>query len=507
MKHFYILCTFLSCVIFANAESKGRCGETLEWRLTDSGELIISGQGPMKDYGADNTPWNTYMVKTLTVSEGITHIGSNAFSHSRIYNASLPTGVTSIGNKAFANCGNLTSLQLPYGLVSIGDDAFSGCKNLAKIDLPASLRIIGKKAFKNCSTIQNLAISNRLEALGSDAFVGCKNLHSFSSLPDFVTPVTASRYGLPSRVVDNFYEKRTNISEEVPVSVENSVPQTSDNRKADTHGKIEAGVSYGESDVDRLGVSKPQNNSNTFVFIIANENYSSFPDVPFALNDGNSFRKYCLNVLGVPNRNITFEQNATLGTIYQTIEYLKQIDEAYKGDLSFIIYYAGHGAPDEKNNKAYLIPSDAHAVTSKTCYPLDDLYAELGSLKAQSVKVFMDACFSGTGRTDDMLAQGGRSVRTVPKKSALTGNVVVVSATSNDQTAWHYKDEGHGLFTYCLLKKLQETGGDLTMGELCDYLENEVPKMSIVINRTAQTPTSQHAATIGNKWRLWQVKK
>ena len=78
--------------------------------------------------------------------------------------------------------------------------------------------------------------------------------------------------------------------------------------------------------------------------------------------------------------------------------------------------------------------------------------------------VFLDACFSGGGREAGLIAS--RGIKVTPKKDGLTGNIVVFSATSADQTAMSYKEKHHGMFTYFLLKKLQESNGVCTYKEL-----------------------------------------
>jgi hypothetical protein len=62
------------------------------------------------------------------------------------------------------------------------------------------------------------------------------------------------------------------------------------------------------------------------------------------------------------------------------------------------------------------------------------------------------------------------------------------------------------MFTYYLLKKLQETKGETTLGELCDYVTSEVRKQSIVINGKMQTPSISSSITIGESWRNWKLK-
>lgn len=504
MKKLLSFLFFLSFFGIAYSAS-GKCGKELTWTLDNKGVLTITGSGEMNNYSKSSLPWRSELVKEIILSEGITTISSNCFSGVKISMLTLPSTVTSIEENAFKGCKQLVGVMLPHGLVTIGDGAFSNCRALVKVQIPASVRRIGRKAFSGCLLLSSIGLPERLESIGEEAFDNCKSIAVITSLPEYISSNNCQLYGLPSIAVDNYLNaNRANLSH-TNMAQSHVVNQNFNNNDSENKS-TEYSVKYGESDIDNNIPIKTVNNSRTFAFIFANENYSMMPDVPYAANDGMSFAAYCHSVLGIPTSNINTYYNATYGNMRAAMEYLKQVDETFKGDISVIIYYAGHGAPDEKTSDAYLIPTDAYTVNSKVCYPLDDLYAELGSLKAKSVKVFMDACFSGTDRSNDMLAQGGRLVATVPKKASVTGNVVVISATSNDQTAWYHKEQGHGLFTYCLIKKLKETQGEVSMGELCDYLQEQVPQISVVQNRTVQSPTFQPSPSLGGSWRMWTIK-
>ena len=99
-----------------------------------------------------------------------------------------------------------------------------------------------------------------------------------------------------------------------------------------------------------------------------------------------------------------------------------------------------------------------------------------------------------------------RGVAIKAKKSNPVGNMVVFSAAQGDETAYPYKEQRHGMFTYYLLKKLQETKGEATLGEISDYVTSEVRKQSIVINGKMQTPTLTSSSAIGDAWRNWKLK-
>jgi len=117
----------------------------------------------------------------------------------------------------------------------------------------------------------------------------------------------------------------------------------------------------------------------------------------------------------------------------------------------------------------------------------------------------MDACFSGSQRSGDMLASA-RGVRISVKPGAPVGNMVVFSAAQGDETAYPYREKGHGLFTYFLLKKLQETKGDVTLSELGNYIVTNVNQYSILVNNKSQTPTVTPSISIEDKWRNLKLK-
>lgn len=246
--------------------------------------------------------------------------------------------------------------------------------------------------------------------------------------------------------------------------------------------------------------------NNTFAVVISNEKYQMEKAVQYAENDGKTFAVYCRKTLGLPEKNVHFVTNATLNNIKHEIKWLQDVITVYNGDAKIIFYYAGHGIPDEQNKSAYLLPIDGYGSDVTTGYALEDLYKALGSLPSKSVTVFLDACFSGAKRDGDMLASA-RGVAIKVKQSNPTGNMVVFTAAQGDETAYPYKEEGHGLFTYYLLKKLQETKGDVTLGELGDYIKTQVERQSIVTNGKLQSPSILPASSIGNGWKEWKLNK
>lgn len=246
--------------------------------------------------------------------------------------------------------------------------------------------------------------------------------------------------------------------------------------------------------------------SNTFVIAIGNENYTLVPKVAFANNDMNIFAQYCQKTLGIPMQNIRKYKDATFGSMLSALNDIKDIADAYNGDMNVIFYYAGHGIPNEKDQTAYLLPTDADGKSTEVCFPLARLYKELGELNAKSVIVFMDACFSGAQRGNGMLASA-RGVAIKAKEQKPMGKLVVLTAASGEETAYPFKEKGHGLFTYFLLKKLNETKGECSLGDLSDYITTNVKRQSIVINRKPQTPAIIFSDSVKDEWMNYKLTK
>jgi len=151
------------------------------------------------------------------------------------------------------------------------------------------------------------------------------------------------------------------------------------------------------NDVSQNIPKNPEINSNSFAVIIANENYENEVDVQFAINDGRVFKSYCLQTLGIPEKNIKYIENATFGNIRASINWINQVILTHKGDAKVYFYYAGHGMPDEKERSAYILPVDGFASDVESAIKIDFIYDKLSEHDSRLVVVFMDACFSGSG--------------------------------------------------------------------------------------------------------------
>lgn len=243
---------------------------------------------------------------------------------------------------------------------------------------------------------------------------------------------------------------------------------------------------------------------DTFALIIANEKYEMASDVEMATNDGLAVKEYCSKTLGLSDQQILYYPNATFGKISKALRDLQAIADAYDGKINLIVYYAGHGIPDNATKDAYIMPVDADGTDPNVCFSLKKLYNALDAMHLNQSIVLLDACFSGAQRDGDMIV-AARGVAIKPQEEKPHGNTIVFSATSDAETAFSYKEQKHGLFTYFFLKIMQDKKGKMTLGELATYMTEQVSRQSVLINGKKQTPTVIVPQNIGNTWKNWKL--
>lgn len=249
-----------------------------------------------------------------------------------------------------------------------------------------------------------------------------------------------------------------------------------------------------------IPVRKVRNREYSYCVIIANEHYRDVSEVEYAGNDGKVFKEYCKKTLGIPEKNIRSFFDATYTDMKRAISWMEDIADATDGKARLFLYYAGHGIPNDKDQSAYLIPTDGFPKDITTCFKLSDIYDRLARLNVQNVTVLLDACFSGVKRGEGKSIVAARGVAIKAKKENLSGNLVILSAASDDETAFSYKSKKHGMFTYYLLKKLHDSKGDISLGEIYSFISSNVRKSSIEINDKKQTPSINVSPLLKDKW-------
>jgi len=159
-------------------------------------------------------------LENIAFSGDVDIIGAEAFYNcSSLISIDIPA-VVSIGSSAFYGCGSLIEIELPLELQDVGDDAFSdcaslttisipnrhrnghihrnatlgerifaGCSALVSVELPESFTSIGVSMFADCTALENIVISDFIESIGGYAFARC------STLPEIQIPLSVVQIG------------------------------------------------------------------------------------------------------------------------------------------------------------------------------------------------------------------------------------------------------------------------------------------------------------------------
>lgn len=256
------------------------------------------------------------------------------------------------------------------------------------------------------------------------------------------------------------------------------------------------------SDIDRNIPEITEKNPNKVALIIGNENYAGNlnPEinVEYARRDAEIFRSYAIRTLGVEEKNLFFLSDATSGVMKREIDRVVEMVKRMGPSTELIFYYAGHGFPDEMHQAPYIIPVDVTSSNLSSAISLEEVYRKFGNSGAQKILVLLDACFSGGGRNQGLLA--ARAVRIKPRNELIEGNMVVFSAATGEQSALPYHSQKHGIFSYFLMKKLQETQGQVSMGEMSNYLQSRIGVESLRVNGKLQDPTVVVSPALFNTW-------
>ena len=180
-------------------------------------------------------------ITDITIPHGITSIGNAAFANcTSLKSITIPNSVTYIGEGAFSYCNSLTSVTIPNSVASIGTWVFQGCSSLISITIPDSVTSIGKWAFYNCTSLKafygkfasadnrcliidgvlnsfapdgltHYTIPDSVTEIGDDAFFGCKSLTSIT-IPNSVTSIGMNAFYNCYSLIDVYMgENVTNI--------------------------------------------------------------------------------------------------------------------------------------------------------------------------------------------------------------------------------------------------------------------------------------------------------
>ena len=157
----------------------GKCGSNLVYyQDMNTGILTIKGTGAMYDAPeVYSLFYSQYAIEKIVIDEGVTTIGDYAFIDcNNLTSVHLPNSLTKIGVWAFAYCEKLKDIVLPENLKSIGNFAFCNCTSLINIVIPNDVTTIEASTFEYCTSLENITLGDSVSRIEYDAFLGCENL-------------------------------------------------------------------------------------------------------------------------------------------------------------------------------------------------------------------------------------------------------------------------------------------------------------------------------------------
>ena len=252
-------------------------------------------------------------------------------------------------------------------------------------------------------------------------------------------------------------------------------------------------------------------NPHGVAVIIGNGEYEhrDVPDVTFAHRDADAFRRYVVGVLGYDPEDIIDLRDATRRELYDALgtrsdprSLLWSYLDPDRGS-EVVVFYSGHGVPGVNDARGYLLPVDADPKAAEDDgYPIDLLHENLGGLvEARSVRVYLDACFSGGSHAGGLIRNASPVYVTPSLPEGVGEKVTSLSAASGKQVASWDEEAGHGLFTHHLLDALYGGGdidedGRVTALEAKRYLDRHMTRAARRQHRRIQQASLIGAANI-----------
>ena len=164
-----LLLTFFST---AHAQTTtGTTGRGLIYAISGSSVTITGYKGTS---GPLSIPT---VISASGMNLPVTAIGNMAFQDCiQLTSVMIPSSVISIGRDAFGGCTGLTNVTIPNSVTTIADNAFGGCTGLTSVTIPSSVTSIANYAFGGCNKLTSVTISSSVTSIGNEAFRYCTSL-------------------------------------------------------------------------------------------------------------------------------------------------------------------------------------------------------------------------------------------------------------------------------------------------------------------------------------------
>lgn len=178
--------------------ASGTCGDNLTWELSCDSVLTISGTGAMTDFQNNTyTPWYGYssLIQSVVIRDSVTTIGNYAFAFcGNLTTVSLGDSLTAIGEYAFYSCTLLGSITIPDKVKTIGNHAFGYGDRLISVEIGKSVTSIGDYAFYRCIQLPSITIPASVKTIGKQGFANCEALSAVTNYAESPQAVDAELF-------------------------------------------------------------------------------------------------------------------------------------------------------------------------------------------------------------------------------------------------------------------------------------------------------------------------
>ena len=222
------------------------------------------------------------------------------------------------------------------------------------------------------------------------------------------------------------------------------------------------------------------------------------PEAEFADRDAIVFAEYAQDVLGVPEENLYLlvNEKANKGEfdkLFGERGWISRRVNINPSQTDVFIFYSGHGITSS-NSKRFLVPYGSDPNYPESCYSFEKLINSLRKLKAKTITIFIDACFSGMGRKGETLVKHAKWLVLPPIDIETPSGITIFTSSSGSEISLSYPQKRHGLFTYYLLKGLKgeaDEDGDfkVTVRELFKFVSRKVRREALRRFDREQTPS------------------
>ena len=162
----------------------------------ENNKTLKSVTFPNKGYSniGDMAFSNCSNLSSITLPANLAFIGNYAFSGTAISSITIPSKVKRIGSAAFRSCTNLTTVNYNTSLLTeFKSETFSCCPKLKSITIPSTITSLGSNFASECTSLTSIKIPDSVSFIGYGAFQNCTKLSSVT-LPSTPTEIEAKAF-------------------------------------------------------------------------------------------------------------------------------------------------------------------------------------------------------------------------------------------------------------------------------------------------------------------------